>query len=82
VEVVPKARNTSSTLFNAVRFSGYALAPFLLVWVYNGNGLPAVLLVSAVMALVGLGASLALTRRPGGDAPPKRPLSPGRAGPG
>ena len=82
VEVVPGARNTSSTLFNAVRFSGYALAPFLLVWVYNGNGLPAVLLISAVMALVGLGASLALTGRPGGDAPPRTPLSPGKAGPG
>jgi len=62
VEVAPRARNTSSTLFNAMRFSGYALSPFLLVFVYTEKGLPAVMAVSAAMALVGLAAATLLAR--------------------
>jgi MFS family permease len=82
VEVIPGARNTSSTLFNASRFSGYALSPLLLVFVYTSSGLASVMAVSAAMALVGMAAAVALSRRAGGDIPRKDPLSPRKAGRG
>ncbi len=81
VELVPGERNTSSTLFNAMRFSGYALSPFLLVFLYASQGLASVLVVSAAWALVGIAAAAALSRRAGGDAPQKGPVSAGKAGP-
>lgn len=71
VEVVPGARNTSSTLFNACRFSGYALSPFLLVFLYTSSGLASVMAVSAAMAMVGIVTAVAISRRAGGDAPVK-----------
>ena len=71
VELVPGARNTASTLFNATRFSGYALSPFLLVGLFTSQGLGIVLAVSAGMAVVGALSALALSRRKGGDAPKK-----------
>lgn len=71
VEVVPGARNTTSTLFNACRFSGYALSPFLLVFLYSSSGLAGVMAVAAAMALVGMVTALAISRRAGGDAPAK-----------
>lgn len=82
VELVPGARNTSSTLFNATRFSGYALSPFLLVFIYTRSGLASVMAVSAVMALVGLAVASALSRRAGGDRPQKGPVNAGKAGNG
>jgi MFS family permease len=81
VEVVPGARNTSSTLFNATRFTGYALSPFLLVFLYTSKGLAAVMAVASAMALVGLAAACALARRPGGDAPAIGSVSDKRSGP-
>jgi MFS family permease len=81
VELVPGARNTSSTIFNATRFSGYALSPFLLVFLYTSRGLMAVMAVSASVALVGLAAAAAVSRRPGGDAPASSVVRDGKAGP-
>lgn len=81
VEVIPGARNISSTLFNATRFSGYALAPYLLVFIYTTSGLAYVLAVSAAMAVLGLAAAVAISRREGADAPARRPVSSGKAGP-
>jgi len=82
VELVPGERNTSSTLFNAMRFSGYALSPFLLVFVYTRSGLASVMAISAAMALVGMAAAIALSRRAGGDAPKKEAVTSGKAGNG
>ena len=62
VEVVPGARNASSTLFNAFRFTGYALSPFLLVGVYGIFGLSSVLAISAAMAMVGIVTAVMLSR--------------------
>jgi MFS family permease len=62
VEVVPGARNASSTLFNAFRFTGYALSPFMLVGVYRIYGLASVLVISAAMAMVGIFTALLLFR--------------------
>jgi MFS family permease len=81
VELVPGARNTSSTLFNATRFSGYALSPFLMVFLYTSKGLPAVMAVSACAALVGLAAAALVSRRPGGDTPDHAGISGRPAGP-
>jgi predicted MFS family arabinose efflux permease len=66
VEVIPGARNTSSTLFNASRFSGYALSPFLLVWLFTSRGLGSVMAVSAAAAGAGAVIALLLSRRSGG----------------
>ncbi len=65
VEVIPGARNTSSTLFNASRFSGYALSPFLLVWLFTSRGLASVMAVSAAAAGAGIVIALLLSRRNG-----------------
>jgi MFS family permease len=81
VELVPGARNTSSTLFNATRFSGYALSPFLLVFVYTSSGFASVMFISAAVAAIGMGASVMLSRRAGGDAPKKGEVISGKAGP-
>ncbi len=81
VELVPSARNTSSTLFNATRFTGYALSPILLVSVYTRGGLASVLSISAAMAILGMAAALALSRRAGGDAPTDGPVKAPKAGP-
>jgi MFS family permease len=81
VEVIPGARNVSSTLFNAMRFSGYALSPFLLVFIYTSRGLSSVLAISAAVAMVGIATAVALTRRAGGDVPGTCPVISGKAGP-
>ena len=81
VELVPGARNTSSTLFNATRFSGYALSPFMLVFVYTSSGLASVMFISAAMSAIGMAVSVALSRRAGGDVPQKDAVTLGKAGP-
>jgi len=81
VELVPGARNTSSTLFNATRFSGYALSPFLLVFIYTSKGLAVVMAVSAVVALLGFVAAFLVSGRQGGDAPARPAVNRPKAGP-
>jgi len=50
VEFLPRARGTSTSIFNAVRFFGYALAPQLSSLVFIREGMKAVFLSAAAAA--------------------------------
>ncbi|MHA1607120.1 MAG: MFS transporter [Candidatus Freyarchaeota archaeon] len=59
VELSPKQRGATSSVFNSIRFFGYAIAPYLLTPVYEGwlltgfsSGLNAVTIVSLLLLLV------------------------------
>ena len=59
VELSPRQRGATSSVFNSIRFFGYAIAPYLLTPVYEGwlltgfsSGLNAVTIVSLLLLLV------------------------------
>jgi len=62
VELVPEARGTSSTLFNGTRFTGYSIAPIVLVPLYLSYGLVPVLMIAVAMSLAGLVLVIALRK--------------------
>ena len=51
VELLPGARGTASSVFNAIRFSGYAIAPQLSSLLYVRCGMAYVFLAAALFAL-------------------------------
>jgi predicted MFS family arabinose efflux permease len=59
VEFLPNARGTASSMFNSVRFFGFALAPQAFALAYTARGMGAVFLMAA--AAVGTAAALALS---------------------
>ncbi len=58
VELVPERRGTASSLFNSVRFFGYALAPYLLTPIYEDwgtailSGFQLIILLSVMITLL------------------------------
>ncbi|MFP4545480.1 MAG: MFS transporter [Methanomassiliicoccales archaeon] len=50
VEVAPDLKGTSSSLFNSVRFFGYAAAPVVFAPLYTGAGMGAIFIVSGALA--------------------------------
>ena len=51
VEVSPKERGTTSSLFNGARFFGYALAPIFFAPVYMSLGIRSIYLASIILAM-------------------------------
>lgn len=54
VEVLPKQRGTTSSLFNGARFFGYALAPLIFAPVYISLGIHSIYFASIALAAVAM----------------------------
>jgi predicted MFS family arabinose efflux permease len=50
VEVLPKQRGTTSSLFNGARFFGYALAPLIFAPMYASSGIRSIYYSSIILA--------------------------------
>jgi MFS family permease len=54
MEVLPKMRGTVSSVFNSVRFFGYAFAPIILTPIYNTSGIHVIYLLGTGIAVLSI----------------------------
>jgi MFS family permease len=53
-EILPDMRGTVSSVFNSARFFGYALAPIILIPIYNTSGINVIYLIGTLIAILSI----------------------------